>query len=349
MTGTTGIIRDARFLEHITGHLHPEHPNRLKAIHRMLDEGVGEGLLELEAEMATMEQLELVHSPAHVEKVLKTSEHAFTSLAPDTPASAKTYLAAWLAVGGCIRGLEAMLAGECDTCFSLVRPPGHHALPNAVSGFCIFNNLGITARFAAKHHGFERVLIIDWDIHHGHGLNDLFYEEKGVFYFSTHDTLLYPHTGDWTDTGTGEGRGYTVNIPLSRDMEDVDLVSLYQDVLGAVFRSYKPQLVLIAAGFDGHAADPIGRSRFTERMYGDLTRLALALRRENGNPPLLLALEGGYDPPALASSVREVLLALKQDGQAGVPEYKETPRAEAMAARARAVHAEHGVWRKRTL
>jgi acetoin utilization deacetylase AcuC-like enzyme len=344
MPRKVGIVRDERFLEHKTGHLHPEHPNRLVAIHRILDEGVGEGLIDMEAEMATMEHLELVHTPGHIKKVLKTADQEFTSLAPDTPASAKTYLAAWLAVGGCLRGLESMLTGTCDVCFALVRPPGHHALPNRVSGFCIFNNLAITARFAAKRHGFQRILIVDWDIHHGHGLNDLFYTEKGVFYFSTHDTLLYPYTGDWGDVGEGEGRGYTVNIPLPRDMEDPDMLSLYERTLGPIILRYEPELILVAAGFDAHRDDPVGRSRLTESVFGDLTRLLLRLGAEIGQPPLLLALEGGYDPPALARCVREVLIALLQEDGAERAVAQKTARASELISKAREAHEPFAVW-----
>ena len=344
MTLKVGIIRDDRYLEHKTGHIHPEHPSRLQAIHRMLDAGTGAGLIDMEAEMATMEQLELVHTPAHIKKVLKTADQEFTSLAPDTPASSKTYLAAWLAAGGCIRGLEAMLSGTCDACFALVRPPGHHALPNRVSGFCIFNNLAVTARFAVQRYGFERILIVDWDVHHGHGLNDLFYRDPGVFYFSTHDTLLYPHSGDWTEAGEEEGEGYTVNIPLPRDLEDDDMVDLYRGVLPPVVRRYQPQLILVAAGFDGHRDDPVGRSRLTEGAYGGLTRLMLALRREARGIPLLLALEGGYDPPSLARSVQEVLQALSGEEGETALEKEPTPRAQELLDQAREIHGRYGVW-----
>jgi acetoin utilization deacetylase AcuC-like enzyme len=213
-----------------------------------------------------------------------------------------------------------------------------------VSGFCIFNNLAVTARFAARHHGFERILIVDWDVHHGHGLNDLFYREPGVFYFSTHDTLLYPHSGDWTDAGEGEGRGYTVNIPLPRELEDQDVVDLYRGVLPPLVRRYAPQLILVAAGFDGHRDDPVGRSRLTEAAFGELTRLLLAVRREAGGAPLLLALEGGYDPPSLARSVREVLLALNGEEPKGLPDREPTPRAQELLGQALEVHRPYGVW-----
>ncbi len=344
MTLKVSIVRDDRFLEHKTGHIHPEHPSRLQAIHRMLDSRMEAGLIDMEAEMATMEQLELVHTPAHIKKVLRTADQEFTNLAPDTPASAKTYLAAWLAAGGCIRGLEAMLSGTCDACFALVRPPGHHALSNRVSGFCIFNNLAVTARFAAQRYGFERILIVDWDIHHGHGLNDLFYEDPGVFYLSTHDTLLYPYSGDWTDAGRGKGEGFTVNIPLPRDLEDEDMCDLYVGVLTPVVRRYAPQLILVAAGFDAHRDDPLGRSRLSENVFGDLTRLLVGLRKDVASPPILLALEGGYDPPSLARCVEEVIHALLEGDGIGFSNRQPTARAEELLDHAREVHGRYGVW-----
>jgi acetoin utilization deacetylase AcuC-like enzyme len=340
-----GIIRDDRFLEHKTGHIHPEHPSRLTAIHRMLDTETGLTFKDMEAEMATMEQLELVHTPAHIKKILKTADQDFTNLAPDTPASSKSYLSAWLAAGGCIRGLESMLSGACDVCFALVRPPGHHALPNRVSGFCIFNNLAVTARFAAERYGFRRILIVDWDVHHGHGLNDFFSKDPGVFYLSTHDTLLYPYSGDFTSVGEGPGEGYNLNIPIPRDLEDKDMTSLYESLLMSVTERFTPDLVLVAAGFDGHRDDPIGRSRLTEAAYGDLTRVVLALRARTGGspPPLLLALEGGYDPPALAGSVREVMKALVE-GTGRLFRDGPTPRAAALLDQAAEVHRRYKVW-----
>ncbi len=339
-----GVVRDERYLDHKPGHTHPEHPRRLRAVYRMLDEDFPGGLMRLGPELASLEQLERVHSSAYIERVLKTSEHDFTSLAPDTPASAKTYLAAWLAVGGCVKGLEALMAGECEACFSLVRPPGHHALPDRAGGFCIFNNLGITARIAMGVYGLERILLVDWDVHHGNGLNNLFYEEKKVLYFSSHDPHLYPYSGGWEDTGRGEGEGYTVNIPLPRELEDEEWLYIYREVLGPMVRRYAPQLILVDAGFDGHHDDPIGRSRFTEKAYGWLTRLFLDLREEVDKPPLLLALEGGYNPRALAGCVREVLMVLTGKAERENLPAGETERSRNMVKRLRAIHGKHGVW-----
>jgi acetoin utilization deacetylase AcuC-like enzyme len=344
MTLKVCIVRDERYLDHKPGYTHPESPNRLRAIHQMLDKDFPNGLVSLDPELASLEHLELVHRPSYIKKVMKTADHKFTSLAPDTPASARTYLAAWLAVGGCIKGLEALLSGECDACFVLSRPPGHHALPDRAGGFCIFNNLGIAAKYAIKHRGVKRILIVDWDIHHGNGLNDLFLEEKGVLYFSTHDTLLYPYTGDWEETGKGEGEGYTINIPIPRTLTDDDFLHVYQEVLGPVVRRFLPEMIFIDAGFDGHHEDLIGRSKFTEKVFGWLTRLCLKLRAEIGAPPILFALEGGYAPRAVASSVKEVLKALVEAGHGAEFPKAQSGQAVEIVEKAKRIHAKYGVW-----
>jgi len=344
MAVKTGIVRDERYLEHKPGHMHPEHPNRLKAIYRMMDSSFPHGLIEIEPEPATLEQIELVHSPSYIEKVLKTADYGFTSLAPDTPASARTYVSAWLAAGGCLKALDSLISGQCEACLSLVRPPGHHALRDRAGGFCIFNNLGITARYAIKRYGFKRILIIDWDIHHGNGLSDIFYEEKRVLYISSHDIMLYPHTGDWKEAGKGEGEGYTINIPIPRTLKDEDFFYLYQEVAGAVIRAYRPQLVLVGAGFDAHKEDPVGRSRLSKQVFRWLTHLLLDMRRLIDHPSILLVLEGGYNPRALASCVKEVLDALKCETAWERPSLKDVLQGAELVEKARRVHENYGVW-----
>ena len=338
------IIRDERFLEHKTGHVHPEHPNRLKAIYRMLDTDFSDGLLKIEAEPATLEHLELVHTPSYIEKVLKTADHTFSSLAPDTPTSAKTYEAAWLAVGACLKGLDALLSGQCDVCFSLIRPPGHHALPDRAGGFCIFNNLGVTARYAMNEHGLRRILIIDWDTHHGNGLNDLFYGEKEVLYFSSHDIGLYPYGGDWEETGEKEGQGYTINLPVPRELEDQEFLHLYHEILGPLFRRYNPDLILVVAGFDAHHEDPVGRSILTEKAFRGLTQMILDLSAEIDHPPILFALEGGYDPLALSRAVKGVLEVLTGKNHEEHFEGEVTDPVRELLEKARRIHAKFGVW-----
>jgi len=292
----------------------------------------------------TLEQLELVHSAAYIKMVLKTAEHPFTSLAPDTPASRKSYLAAWLAAGGCISGLNALMSGSCDVCLSLVRPPGHHALRDRAGGFCIFNNLAIAARHAVKQYGLNRILIIDWDIHHGNGLNDVFYHEKEVLYFSTHDQLLYPYTGDWEQTGEGKGKGYTLNIPIPRNLQEADLLFIYRAVLEPLISRYAPQLILVAAGFDAHHLDPIGRSNMSEKIFGQLTRLLIELRSNADHPPLFFALEGGYHPRALVLSLKQVMQGLLTEAPRERVAKTGSRQAEKLIQKARQIHAEYGLW-----
>lgn len=339
-----GIVRDDRFLEHMPGHTHPEHPSRLRAVHRLLDTEF-EGRYDLiQPEPATLEVLELVHTSAYIKKVLKTADHKFTSLAPDTPASAKTYLAAFLAVGGSLKGLEALVSGRCDVCFAMIRPPGHHALADRAGGFCIFNNLGVTARYAMHQFDLRRILIIDWDVHHGNGIQDLFYREKEVLYFSTHDMLLYPYTGNLEETGSGGGQGYTINVPFQRELNDADLLHLYRGILTPVVQSYRPDLILVVAGFDTHHEDPIGRMKVTESAFADLSRLLLYLRSTVDHPPVLLALEGGYSSRGLVDSVRRVLDTLTSEAEPQELPSEETTLGARLVAAAREIHATYKVW-----
>ncbi len=313
MPPIVGVTRDDRFAGHKTGHSHPESPARLRSVYRMLDQSFVDALLTVTPEPATLDQLERVHTAAHVKKILKTAEQKITSLAPDTPVSNQSYLAAWLAAGACVQGVDLLLEGACRSFFALVRPPGHHALPDRATGFCLFNNLAVAARHARARHGLKKILIIDWDVHNGNGLNDVFYAENSVFYLSSHDLMLFPYSGTIEETGTGQGRGFTLNLPLDRAFTDNDMASIYQAVLEPVFARYAPDLVMVAAGFDAHVDDPLGRSHWTEKAYFLLTRLIRDLADQHGRPPLLLSLEGGYDPGANAASVKSVLNALISD------------------------------------
>jgi acetoin utilization deacetylase AcuC-like enzyme len=339
-----GIVRDDRYLLHQPGLVHPERPERLKAIYGMLDREFEGSVINVQPELASLEQLELIHTPNYVRKVLRTAERKFTFLAPDTPVSSQSYLAAYLAVGGCIKGLQALLSGRCDVCFALVRPPGHHALPHRAGGFCLFNNLGVTARYAMKRHGLSRILILDWDIHHGNGIQELFYGEKEVLYFSSHVLGWYPQTGDWEETGVGEGLGYNINVPLPKDIGDSDIVSLYDKMLNPLIARYKPELILVSAGFDGHCMDPIGRGRLTEICFGELAQLLTQLAESAGNIPVLLALEGGYEVTALVSCVKQVLDALVTSGSRPPLSISMSGKGLELFERAYGIHEKYGVW-----
>ncbi len=339
-----GIVRDPRYLEHKTGLVHPESPNRLRSIYRMVDKEFSGRLVAIQPELATLEDLELVHTPTYIKQILSTAERDFTPLAPDTPVSAKTYMAAWLAVGGCIKGLDALLSERCQACFCLVRPPGHHALSDRAGGFCVFNNLGVTARYAIERCGFERILIIDWDIHHGNAIQDQFYGDNRVLYLSSHYMGWYPHTGDWEETGEGKGLGFNVNLPVFKEMEDGDVLHIYREVLTPIVRSFRPQLFLVAAGFDAHHRDPLGRTRLTEKAFGWLAQMVLQLSESVRSAPILLSLEGGYDNWALAASVREVLGILTFDGRRERIPLTHTKKAAEVVDKALGIHRKYGIW-----
>ena len=236
------------------------------------------------------------------------------------------------------------MAKQCEACFCLIRPPGHHAGIDSAAGFCIFNNLAVTARYAARAYGLSRILIIDWDIHHGNGIQDIFYADPSVFYFSSHDLLLYPRTGAMEEIGEREGTGYTLNIPLPERLEDSDMLYLYRELLTPVVRRYRPELILVAAGFDAHKADLLGRSRMTAQGFGGLARLLAGLVREAGSPPLLLALEGGYHPRALPECIREVLDVLGSSDPGEETVFPGSSQTEHLVARIRELHAGCGVW-----
>jgi acetoin utilization deacetylase AcuC-like enzyme len=240
--------------------------------------------------------------------------------------------------------MESVISGECRATFALVRPPGHHALKDRAGGFCIFNNLGIVARRAIERHGFERILIIDWDIHHGNAIQDLFYNDNRVFYLSSHYMGWYPHTGDWQEAGEGPGTGYTVNIIVPKTLRDDDIVHIYSEVLGPVFRSYRPELVMVAAGFDAHERDPLGRTKLTEKAYRWMTQLVLQWCDATKSAPLMLSLEGGYDNRALAASVREVLGVLAHDGRRERVPVVKTDTGRAVLQKVFEIHRKHKVW-----
>jgi acetoin utilization deacetylase AcuC-like enzyme len=338
------IVKDKTYLNHKPGHTHPEHPHRLRTIYKMIEKEFAGTVSLIAPDMASLDQLELVHTSTYIKKVLKTSEHNYTSLAPDTPASARTFKTACSAVGGCLEGLRALVSGKSDICFSLVRPPGHHALPDRAGGFCIFNNVGITARYAIKKYKIERILIIDWDVHHGNGVNDFFYNSKEILYISTHDKFLYPYTGDLEETGRGEGEGYTINIPVPREFQDDDFIYIYRNISTSLIERFHPQLILVCAGFDAHKNDPIGRSQMTEKGFGRLTRLFLDLRKKIDCPPVLFVLEGGYDFRSLSASVKEVLNAMTGNNHCNTLPETTSPHAESLLKKARQIHAKYGVW-----
>ncbi|MDA8164064.1 MAG: histone deacetylase [Desulfobacteraceae bacterium] len=311
----TAIFKDDLFLEHRPGPGHPESPERLTGIYQVLREpALRERFLFPSFPPAGRELLALNHTPAHIDRVAATAGKPMAVLDPDTTTSPRSYEAACLAAGACVEGVRLLLAGEIDNGFALVRPPGHHAEATHTSGFCLFNNIAIAARYALARHGLSRVLIADWDLHHGNGTQHAFEETDQVLYFSTHQYPYFPGTGSFLETGAGQGEGYTVNVPLHGGQGDGDYARLFRELLAPIARQYRPELILASAGFDIFGGDPLGTMRVTPAGFAYMTRVLRELAAELCGGRLLLVLEGGYHLQGLTASALAVLAELSGAG-----------------------------------
>ncbi len=300
-------------LEHDTGD-HPERPERITAIERELEARDWLGYEREQAPRADRELVETVHPAGHVDRIARISESGGGMLDMDTVASAGSFDAALHSAGGAVRAVEALMSREADVAFCGLRPPGHHAEPARAMGFCLFNNVAIGARRALSAHGAARVLVLDWDVHHGNGTNDIFYDTDEVLYVSLHQSPLYPGTGAITENGTGAGEGYTVNLPVPPGSGHDEWLALLQHVVVPIGREYRPDLVLVSAGFDAHRDDPLANCLLTEESYAALAAGVRTLAAEV-SAPLGFLLEGGYDLRALAASVAATMAAAR-DGAA---------------------------------
>lgn len=312
---TTAYVYDPLYLRHDAAE-HPENSRRLEQIMNHLREfGFLERMKSLPARDATLEELTAVHHPTYIERIRASSEGRAGWLDMDTYIGPYSYAAALRAAGGMLCAVEAVLANEVDNAFALVRPPGHHAVPNRAMGFCLFNNIAIAARYALQKHKLDRVLIVDFDLHHGNGTQDAFYEEPRVLYFSTHQYPYYPGTGHWQETGRGAGLGYTVNVPLPAGVGDTGYQRIFDEILVPIARRYQPQLILVSAGYDAHWMDPLGMMLLSVSGYGNLMRMLVTLAEELCSGRLVLTLEGGYNLEALALSVAASFSVLLRDKQ----------------------------------
>jgi acetoin utilization deacetylase AcuC-like enzyme len=310
MSKNTGIVKDMRYLRHGHEIAHPESPQRLISIYEMLDNpDMSWKFAWIDARYATREELERVHRPSYIDYIAATAGKT-RMLDHDTVATAETYDAARLAAGGFINAVDSAVSGEADNAFALVRPPGHHARAAVAAGFCIFNNIAIGARHALARHGMRRILIVDWDLHHGNGTQEAFYEDRKVLYFSTHQSPAYPGTGGLMEMGEGEGFGYTLNVPLSPGAGDALYVRLFRDILSPITLAFRPEIILVSAGFDTYVGDPLGAMEVTPEGFACMTRILLDLADECCGGRVVATLEGGYNIQGLIKSVRAVLLEL---------------------------------------
>lgn len=298
------LFTSDRFLDHETGG-HPERPERLRAIHRMLgDTGLRSRLTAGVCRAATDEELTRVHTAGHVAEIERFAATGGGRIEADTVVSPASASVARLAAGTACGAVDLVVSGEDPKAACLFRPPGHHALPDAPMGFCLFNNVAVAAAHARAAHGLERVLIVDWDVHHGNGTQDVFYEDGQVTFFSSHRYPFYPGTGREGDTGSGPGLGATFNLTLPFGVSRKDFKGRFAAKLALAAERSKPQLVLISAGFDAHAADPIGSLSLETEDFAELTRFVLDVADTHCGGKVVSLLEGGYDPAVLAESVQ---------------------------------------------
>ena len=310
----TRLVTDPAYLQHLAGPMHPESPGRLRAIHQVLDAAPIAGVERTRPRRATREELLRVHEAAHVDRVLALAGKE-AQLDPDTAMSPGSTEAALLAAGAASQLVLDVLKGEVDNGFALVRPPGHHAVAAHAMGFCLFNNVAVAAE-AARAAGAQRVLVLDWDVHHGNGTQASFYSRRDVLFCSSHQFPFYPGSGAPTETGEGEGQGFTVNVALPGGQGDADYGAVFHEVFLPRALQFRPEVVLVSAGFDPHRADPLGGMDVTERGFAAMCSAAKALASEVCGGKLVLLLEGGYDLDGLSQSVHacvEVLAGKRKE------------------------------------
>ncbi len=316
---STGVVFDRRYADHSMGAHHPESPARVEVLNRMLEEDPPCPFLPIEPRPAKAEEICRIHERGYFDLIRSTAGKDAVFLDPDTSAGPQTFGTALLAAGGLLKSVDLIMAGEVRSAFALVRPPGHHAEASEAKGFCIFNNIAVAAEHLVREHGLKRVLIVDWDLHHGNGTQHTFYSRRDVLYFSTHQFPYYPGTGSTGETGAGEGLGHTLNVPLRPGKGDAGYLAVFQRILEPVARRYRPEFILVSAGFDIGAGDPLGGMAVTREGFGHLASVLLELAEDTAGGRIALVLEGGYNLETLREGVAEILLRLSGSGPAAVP------------------------------
>jgi acetoin utilization deacetylase AcuC-like enzyme len=299
-----GYVYDPIYLKHDTGE-HVENARRLEAIISHLEQtGLKSQLTLIEPKAASVEELALVHQRDYIEGIEEKAASGGGWLDPDTVMSPDSYEVALYAAGGVIRAVEAVMAGEVNSAFALVRPPGHHATSRQAKGFCLFNNIAIATQYALAKYNLERSLIIDFDVHHGNGTQAAFYDNPRVMYISTHEYPFYPGTGSLEETGSGAAEGTNINIPLPAGCGDAEYLKVFEQIIVPAARRFKPQFILVSAGSDNHWADPLALMEVSVTGFGQMARIIKGLADELCGGRLVFTLEGGYNLSALAASVK---------------------------------------------
>jgi acetoin utilization deacetylase AcuC-like enzyme len=309
-----GLLFDRRYYDHTIPLPSLENANRVRGLYHTLEGSGYAGQFQMyRPREASTADIEAVHSSFYHEQL---REHVNTdnpySYDRDTYLMEQSLYTASLAAGGCMELADRIVAGEIDSGFALIRPPGHHAEAGRGMGFCVFNNVAITAEYLRRVYGLQRILIIDFDVHHGNGTQSVFYDTEQVFFVSIHQDKLFPFTGSAHEIGSGRGQGYTINLPIHQQFADQEYMYLMGKVLGAVVEQYLPQIILVSAGYDGHRDDTISRTLLTTGWYAAITELLKYLAHEACDNRLLFVLEGGYNPVSLQESVLATVDSLLQ-------------------------------------
>jgi len=299
-----GFVYDPVYLKHDTGQ-HVENAKRLEAIISHLEQSrLKQQLIPIKPRAASIEELSLVHHKQYISYIKEVAQKGGGWLDVDTIMSANSYETAVYAAGGVIRATEAVIDGEVDSAFALVRPPGHHASSQQATGFCLFNNIAIATRYTLTKYKLERILIIDFDVHHGNGTQETFYDNPQVLYISTHQYPLYPGTGSIEETGSSGAEGTTVNIPLTAGCGDAEYLQVFEQIIVPAARRFKPRLILVSAGYDPHWADEIALMQVSTTGFSQMVKIIKELADELCGGRLVFSLEGGYNLTALATSIK---------------------------------------------
>lgn len=310
----TAIIYHPDYLKHETG-AHPERPERASVIAKEIQkrDSIEHQYTWLTPRSAEREDILRCHVDYHYDLVRESCEKDLGELDPDTIISKESFQVSLMASGGVLTAIDAVVDNQVDNAFVIVRPPGHHATPTTPMGFCLFNNVAVGARYAQAKHNLERVLIVDWDVHHGNGTQDAFYSDSSVFYFSLHQYPHYPGTGKSSETGDGIGRGYTLNAPLFANTSARDYRNIFDEALKKILGKLKPDLILISAGFDSHKEDPLGQFMLDNQDFAWMTTRLKQVAANVGHGRVISVLEGGYNLQRLGSIAADHVEALADE------------------------------------
>ncbi len=299
------FLYDELFSKHVTGEFHPENPKRLNSIYNKLkSSGIFENVIKLKSEKINYESLKSVHDPLYIEKVEEECRKGYSLLSTgDTNICRSSNDVALHAAGGVLKTLDNIFNSKINRGFCSVRPPGHHASADIGMGFCLYNNIALAAEHAKLKYNVEKIMIIDWDVHHGNGTQDIFYNDNSVLFVSTHQHPLYPGTGSSEEKGAGSGKGFTINIPMKKGTGNDDIISAFNEIIMPAAKRFKPELTLISAGFDSRKDDPLGGFLIDDDGFRELTRKVIEISEYSGSGKILSILEGGYNYEGLSNAV----------------------------------------------